>query len=322
MELLQDSKNRGYPTDYLVARIHGRRVYLFSDWDVLLFSRDIKGHLMPTRYGAFMDMHSAEGIQLCYRRELHWIYHQMNSRLRNIFKPYFINSELGTLMTGLRFKLDNADRADIELLLSYSLLSDHIIEALRAESDISSSLKLIEKSLVLPSGIAPDLQGTYEKEGLQQAENGLKRALFAYIFSLHMHPVMRSFFTALADTVNLLALYKHLKWETSAEPAFIDGSSIPEERFRRISASRNSDELVQLIYKQTGLSLEEWDEPRLEPMFNRYITGQIKRRGRETSDIGFILNYLWRCSIEARNLTVISYGTEIDRALIKRELVY
>jgi hypothetical protein len=322
MEFLQQIENRGYPTDYLVSRIHGRRVYLFSDWDTVLFSPDINEHLMQRRYGEFIPMYSTEGIWHCYRKELHWIYHQMNNRLRDIFHPYFIYSELGTLMTGLRFKLGEGSKAEIDHLLSYSLLTEHIKDALRAETDIPSSLQVIERSLELPSGNSPDLQDIYTKNGLQKTEEVLKRVVFKNMASLQMHHLMKSFFAALVNTVNLLALYKHLKWGITAELTFIDGGSIHMDSFHRVIASRKIDEIVHLIYKQTGISLEELDLPRLESMLNSYLIQQTKRMEREGSDIGFILNYLWRCYTEAGNLTIISYGKKIDKTIIKRELAY
>jgi vacuolar-type H+-ATPase subunit C/Vma6 len=225
-------------------------------------------------------------------------------------------------MTGLRFKLGEGSKAEIDHLLAYSLLAEHIKGALRAKSDIPSTLQVIEKSLEFPSGSSPDLQDIYLKNGLQKAEEGLKKAVFEYIVSLQMHHVMKSFFAALVNTVNLLALYKHLKWGITVEPAFINGGSIPEDGFHRVIASRKIDEIVQLTYKQTGLSLEELELPRLESMLNSYLIRQTKRMEREGSDIGFILHYLWRCYIEARNLTVISYGKKIDKTIIKRELAY
>lgn len=191
-----------------------------------------------------------------------------------------------------------------------------------AESGLIPSLQLIERSLTLPSGSHPDLRGAYSIKRLEQAENTLKEALFKYIFSMDMHHLIRGFFTTLANTVNLLSLYKYLKWEVAAGPAFIEGGSIRTDRFHRIIESRNSNELVQLIYKQTGLSVEDRDGPHLESMFNRYLTGKAKRMGRDDSDIGFILNYLWRCYMEARNLSVISYGKMIDKAVVRQELAY
>jgi len=322
MEFLQNIENIGYPTDYLVSRIHGRRVYLFSNWDMLLFSPDIKEHLMTTHYGEFISTYSAEGIRHCYRKELHWIYFQMNERLRDIFQPYFIYAELGTLMTALRFKLGESSKSEIDHLLSYSLLADHIQNALKAETDIPSSLQAIEKCLALPSGGSPDLHEIYLNNGFQKAEEGLKQKVFEYIFSLRMHHIMKRFFTALVNTANLLALYKHLKWGITAEPAFIKGESIPEDSFHFVVESRTIDDTVKLIYKQTGISIEEVEAARLESVLNRYLIKQTKRMEREGSDIGFILNYLWRSYIEAINLSVLSYGKSIDKPIIKQELVY
>ena len=264
MEFLQNIENRGYPTDYIVARIHGRRVSLFSNWDMLLFNPDINEHLRPTHYGEFVSMYSVEGIWQCYRKELHWIYFQMNQRLRDIFQPYFIYSELGTLMTGLRFKLGKGNKAEIDYLLSYSLLAEHIKDTMRAETDVPSILRVIERSLLLASGKSLDLPEIYMENGFQKTEESLRQTVFAYIFSLPMHHIIKSFFSALVNKLNLLALYKHLKWGITAKPAFIDGGSIPEHGFQRIIASQTIDEIVQLIYKQTGLYLEKGDVPRLD----------------------------------------------------------
>jgi vacuolar-type H+-ATPase subunit C/Vma6 len=321
MELLQNIEDRGYPSDYLLSRIHGRRALLFRDWDSILFSPDITGSLTSTKYGEFISIHAAEGIRLYYLKELNWIYYQMNERVRDIFKPYFTYSELNTLLAGLRYKLKRGRRGEIERLLLYSLLTEKIRDALKSEGDIPSVLEILQGRMTFLLHKPVDLQHIFSNEGLKKTEQAITAAVFAYILHQVTHPVMQRFFTSLINTKNLLTLYKYIKWNIPDAPALLDGGTISEPGLHKVIRSREIPEIIQLIYKQTGSYIEKPDVSRIEGFLNRYLTKEIKGMQRESSETGFILHYLWTCYIEARNLSIISYGSKIDKTMIKEELV-
>jgi len=322
MEFLQEIKDRGYPTDYLLARIHGRRLSLMRDWDKALAGPDISEYLMSTHYREFMTARLSEGIWKRFLRESAWVYHQMNNELRNIFQPYFMYSELNTLLTCLRYKSGKGNDVEIGRVLEFSLISDKIKDVLKMDTDILSVLFLLGKKLAFIPGKPAGLEQVYLKHGLSGVEQKITKALLEYIISPGIHPVMRGFFTFTADSRNIITLHKRLRWETASAPVFISGGSIKEAVLKKTAYSYKPEELADLVYKQTGLRLEGPDAVSAENALLKRLTGKIKKWEREYPDIGLVLNYLWRCAMEAKNLSIIYHGREIDKNILKEELVY
>ena len=319
MKLLQDIEDRGYPTDYLLARIRGRRVFFMSDWNDVLSRHDINEYLTSTHYGKFTTVRSAEDIRKRFLIELRWVYYQMNSKLRKVFQPYFIYSELDSLRVCLRYKSGKGTNKEIEQFLEVSLLSDKIKDILRIEADIPTVLYTLEKEL--PDMLA-GLQYVFLTEGLKSAEQRITAALLEHIACSEVHPVISRFFNSIIDSKNVVTLYKHLRWETKSGPVYIGGGTINKSMLNKILHSYKTDELSHLVYKYTGFYIEEPDAANVEHAFLKSLTGQIKKWERECPDIGLILHYLWRCYIEAKNLSIISYGEKIDKNIIKEELVH
>ena len=322
MAFLQEIEDRGYPADYLLARIHGRRISLLRDWDKALAFPDISEYLMSTHYRGFMPAHLPEGIWKLFLRESAWVYYQMNNELRNIFKPYYMYSELNTLFTCLRYKSGKGNSAEIERVLEFSLISEKIKDILKMDTDILSVLFLLEKKQAFIPGKPAGLQQVFLKDGLSGVEQKITKTLFEYIISPGIHPVMRRFFTFIADSRNIITLHKRLRWETTSVPDFIAGGSIKEPALRKMVRSYKTEEFADLVYKLTGLRPEGPDAVSAENALHKRLTGKIKKWERESPDIGLILNYLWRCATEAKNLSIIYFGRDIDKNILKEELVY
>jgi vacuolar-type H+-ATPase subunit C/Vma6 len=51
------------------------------------------------------------------------------------------------------------------------------------------------------------------------------------------------------------------------------------------------------------------------------MTRRLQRSGRDPFGVAPILDYLWRCSIEAMNLNVLYHGRDIERDAVAAELV-
>jgi vacuolar-type H+-ATPase subunit C/Vma6 len=322
MKFLQETEDRGYPADYLLARIHGRRVFLFSDWENMLFRPDISEHLLSTHYGEFISAYSAEGIRMRYLQELQWIYFQMNNRLREVFAPYFILSELNTLLICLRYKSVKGRNTEIERVLLYSILDEKIKKILRTEEDVSSSIMALQRRSGPLFNKLPDVNAALLKDGLKGAEQVVIKSVVRYILSKEMHPLIKRFFTAVINAKNLLLLFKHVKWEIAGEPLLIEGGDINVSSLRRAMKSRDVQEVLHLIYKEAGFYTKEPDASRIEGLLNRRMAKLTMMMKRESHDIGFILHYLWQCHIEERNLSLMFYGSNIDKTIIKEELVY
>lgn len=89
MEILQKIENRGYPTEYLLSRIKGRRVHLIIDWKPFLYGTTPTEYFSSTQYRGLIADQSAEGVWRHLLKEFEWVYLQMNSGLQDIFWPFF-----------------------------------------------------------------------------------------------------------------------------------------------------------------------------------------------------------------------------------------
>lgn len=322
MEFLQEIEDRGYPAEYLMARIHGRRLSLLSNWDRFMSGPDIAEYPASSNYSKFITARTPADIREKYLKESEWIYHQMNNRLRKIFSPYFMYLELNTLLTCLRYKFGKGNSAEIGRLLYFSLLSKKIIDLLRTDTDVVSVINILEKKVSFIRDNSTGLDQIFLKDGLKGAEQKITDALFKHILNMDTHPLIKSFFVFIVDARNIITLHKHLRWDITSGPFFIDGGNIRKSILSKILHSYNTEALATLVYKQMGLRIEGTDAACVENGLQRQLTKRIKKWERECPDVGLILNYLWQCAMEAKNLSIIYHSREFDRGILKEELVY
>jgi vacuolar-type H+-ATPase subunit C/Vma6 len=320
MEILRSPSDNEYPTEYLLARIRGRRVYLIRDWDTIVFNPEPHKYLLSTRYGELLGTYASDGIWKNLLKELQWVYHQMNRGLIHIFQPFFIYAEIKTIILCLRHKTAQGALTEIESILLFSLLSDKIKDLFRMKTDFLTSLEMLEKVCISPSAGMTGLRDVFAEDGLKAVEQLLTGMYLKKILRAGLHPVIKSFFVSLIDSKNIMAAYKHLRWGIHAEPVFIPGGSIRESRLKKVVETGRIEEISLLISRYTGISIEETTASGIDVTLQRGMTKMIKMMSRESSGIGLLLDYLWKCSVEARNLSIIISSREIDRNILKREL--
>jgi vacuolar-type H+-ATPase subunit C/Vma6 len=322
LELIQSYENRGYPTEYLLARIRGRRTYFLHDWDNFLFSPEPFKNLLSTKYGEFISEHSIEGVWKRFLKEFQWIYFQMNKGLRDVFLPFFLYYEIKNLIVCFRYKTGKGTRKEIENLLHYSLLSGKYKEILMMETDLPVVLEEISNILLFSTKTSLRLKDIFLEQGLKSVEERLTAAFLEHAGESKLHPVMKSFFAYLIDSKNIIALYKYLRWDIRGHPTFIFGGSINESSLKKRLHEKEISEIGKLVYQLTGLDIEETVSFSVEKTLRRGLTKKIRIMGREDSDIGFILEYLWRHYIESLNLRTILYGGQINKDAMQEELIY
>jgi vacuolar-type H+-ATPase subunit C/Vma6 len=67
--------------------------------------------------------------------------------------------------------------------------------------------------------------------------------------------------------------------------------------------------------------VERPDPTLVELALYRGMTKWLKRAARDPFGVAPILDYLWRCSIEAMNLSVLYHGRDLEREAVTAELV-
>ena len=320
MDLLKTPEDRGYPAEYLLARISGRRSLLIRDWRSLTFD-DVPLERIPSlRARGVMAGRSPESVWKYLLMEYRWIYGQMNGTLRELFRPFFLYSELRTLFICLRYKKDGKTER-IEDLLAVSLLADRFRTVLRKSEDMSAAISGIETLFLSLAHEFKGLTDSAETEGLRGLERQLTNKFLAHTMGQKLHPAIKEFFMKIIDSRNVLSLSKYMRLGIKAPLSFIPGGSIPETRMRALLEKEDLHGIESLIHEVAGIAVEAIDATKLEHGLYRAITRSLKRTGRDPSGIGAILDYLWRCSVEAMNLSTILYGKDLEREAIMAELI-
>ena len=92
----------------------------------------------------------------------------------------------------------------------------------------------------------------------------------------------------------------------------------------RLEEAIRKDDLTavaSLIRECTGIKAEQPNPTILETSLYKWITRYLRQTAKDPFGVGPILDYLWRCSVEAMNLGVLFYGQDLERDAVTAELV-
>jgi vacuolar-type H+-ATPase subunit C/Vma6 len=319
-DLLEKGTDRGYPSDYLLSRIRGRKARLIRNWTPLVASSAPLEKLPEGHYQRVTHKGPPEGIWRALLDEYRWVYDQMNRGLRNIFSPFFLYVELRTLFVCLR-NLKEMKRANSREMLSASLLSDEIKKIFALSPDEFAAARRIEENFQCLSGRFSGISEILNQKGLRGFEHELTARYLSVIILTGLSPVLQTFFMRLIDARNILALARLLKLETTAEEPFMTGGTADEMRLREILHRRSRPDMERLLHELAVEDIVHADPAKLEASLYRRITRTLKKESRADLSIGPILEYLWGCSIEAMNLSILSYGQKLQRDIVAAELI-
>ena len=321
MDLLEYPEDRGYPTDYLLSRIKGRRGQLIRDWRSLIFDAAPLESLSSSRYRGLISIKSPDAVWKYLVQEYRWVYVQMNGTLRRIFYPFFLYTELRTIFICLRhLKEKSAWRTDE--LLAASLLSKEIKTVLATSEDISTAIAGIERIF---RAVSPNFGGLTElldEEGLRGVEQRLTNTYLVHTMGTDLNPLIRDLFCRIIDSRNIMSVFKYQRLNSKAAPVFIPGGSITVTRLQEIIKKDDIFAVTNLIRELTGIKADTPNPTLVESSLYKGITRFLRKRGKHPFGAGPIMDYLWRCSIEAMNLGVLFYGKDLERDIVTAELVH
>jgi len=320
MELLQHPEDRGYPAEYLCSRIRGRRSRLIADWKRLIFDVNPSEYLAAGNYGRVIKERSSAGVWRGLAQEYQWVFSQMNEQLRDIFNPFFIYAELRTLFICLRHKKDRKAGGILELL-EKSLLSNGVKKVLAESIDVPEALDGLENIFLERSARFAGLKKRYETDGLRSVEQHLTNTFLAVTVRDGLHPLVKKFFQQVIDSRNIMSLYKYLRFDSSGKPFFIEGGCVPLAQLNVILDRKDLVALAALVTGHTGIKVETPDPTQVEVALYKSITRFLKKAGRDPLGIGLFLDYLWKCSIEAMNLSIVLSSRDLEREAVSAELV-
>lgn len=314
--ILEVNEDRGYPMDYLLARIRGRRAKLITDWSSLVYEAP-----EAVQRGGELASRAPEGIWRNLLREYRWAYGQMNGGLRETFGPFFLHAELRTVFIVLR-RVGERDAAGAAGLLEESLLSRKVKDALLTSEKMAGAVRTVERIFSTLSDSFGGLARLAVSEGLRAAEQQLTHRYLVHVMTMDLHPALRTFFFRIIDARNILGLYKAIRMHSKTKPAYIPGGGIAENRFSRMLQEADLFTVNALVRKATGVRTDASDITKVESALYRGITTVIRKEGRDPLGEGFILDYLWKRSLEATNLSILVSTRDLEREAVQAELVY
>jgi vacuolar-type H+-ATPase subunit C/Vma6 len=301
MNLLTIPLQAGYPSDYLLARVRGRRAALTADWSARLVA-------------AAPAEATEETIRQGLLEEFAWLWQQMNGRLRACFAPVFSAFELRTVSLCLRHQGREPER--VERLLAGSLLAASVQNLLRAPGAREEAVAALAAALAPTPRAARELRQAWSAEGSGGFESRLSALFFEQALRRPQHPLVRRFLRRLIDLRNLRALGKHLRWAPEATPRFLPGGCLP---VWRLGGAWQNRSLAGLL----PLGVEEASPPtpaRAEAALLGAITAELRRAAREPDGVGLLLDYLWRRRLEARNLRILLLAGSLEHDRLAAEL--
>jgi vacuolar-type H+-ATPase subunit C/Vma6 len=317
---LLESPEGGYPVDYLLARLRGRGAYLLKDWTQVLHAQDPVEYLYSTRYGGLLTEHSIQGVWIRLLKEFRWVYRQMDRGMREAFRPFFLYTELDTILKCLRYRTRKGTGERIERLLALSLLSRKLKSMLSEAETRVSLLDRVEGALTALSERYGGLREVYLDRGPVEMERRLSDVYLEDTMDEKLHPVIRGFFSYVIDARNIITAYKCLRWGMS--PNFINGGDVDRARLERVVDGQDMRGVGNLIYKLTGKTPPELTPAEVSGSLQDGLMRFSRGKAREFPDAGFILYYLLRCHAEASNLSVILHGKGLERELLRGELIH
>lgn len=297
--LLEPGAGFGHPADYLYARVAGRRSALVRRWSP------------PPAAPPGVDPRGA-----C-RAELAWLWGSMNGGLRASFAPVFAYLELRTWLLCLRWRAAGEVEA-VVALLEGSLLARPIRAALlRAtglDAAVAASARLLEELDPFFAG----LPALHAEQGPGAFEQAVVERYLQRIRQIPLPPVIDGFFAYLVDSRNLVALYKHLRWGVRRRPPLLAGGTLAATRLEALWRAGQSAPLLQLAGDLADARVEG---PELESALLTGLGRRLQRQGREPLQPGVLLDYLWRCHLQARNLELLRHAAGAGDELLARELI-
>jgi vacuolar-type H+-ATPase subunit C/Vma6 len=320
MELLRDPEDRGYPTEYLLSRIRGRRAGLLKDWKTLLFDAAPLEALLSSRVRSGVVAVSPDAVWRRLMKEYRWVYGQMNERLRELFSLFFLYAELRTISICLR-QMKDRKSARLEEFLEESLLSNELRKVCLSSPDSTTAVAAISRIFSRLSPSFGDLPRVFADEGLRSVERGLTNQFLQYAAEQKLHPLIKAFMVRMIDARNLLRLAVSVRQELVSAPDFIAFGSLPGEQLARIQQQKDLVAVGALVRQYAGVKVELQDPSQVEHALYRATTQYLKQAGRDPLGIGTILDYLWRCSMEAMNLSILFFGKNVERDVLENELV-
>ena len=277
--LLLEPKTDGYPSDFLLARLRGRRRELAD-------------------VGSSRQREPGDPWFLL-QAELCWLYKTMNRRMRREFGFCFLYFELRRLLNALR-RLSGRSREGLVQLASQSLLNRDLIRQLQMADEVVDAVRLLDALLEQKSGVAPQLENILADQGYQQMEEQLTNLFYITVVKQTRVPALQEYFGNLIDLHNLLSILKTRRWKLPEPATVLAGGTHTPEQWHALLRTGREPQLHKAIGRISGV--EGFDAESVEHALLGKIHHTLHRQARAEPEEFLLLDYLWERYLQARNL--------------------
>lgn len=276
--LLVDCSRHGYPSEYLVARIHGRVHAGFPCTHMENKREDETDSVIW----------NAAGDERC------WLYGQMEWELRKILAPLFVYHEINTLIAGLR-RITAKQPQSRDDHLGYSLLAEGLKKIILGMGSAKEAVASVEKFMAGLPMHADGLSRAYTERGVQGCEELIRTRFFQLAPGSCDHPEVVGFFRTMIDMKNIILVAKHLHWKLPGAPLLIKGGQV--KVLRKDSAPTEGDLrlLVRRVVGGQGASAQELNPVALEGVLEEWLAGRMRRLMRSMNPVRCCIGYIWHC---------------------------
>lgn len=278
MKLLVEPKYLPPSADYLYARIGCREQGLLAGRGGAPQQRNPQRHL---------------------RKEYRWVYFHLERRLRRQLRPVFEYSELRLLVLGVRYLAAGELKAFGELLRQ-SLLPPRLQRKLLAAPQAVAAVAVLERLLADDCPVFRGVTECYLRQGPGGVEQQLLGGYLQQAMAVSRPAPVRELLVYLLDMRNLLALYKHLRWQLPQAPPLLSGGELSVTVIERCWQQQDLAALLRLARKRAGLNVEA-ELADIEDLLEEGVAKRLRQQAREPLQIGVLLDYLWLCRRIARN---------------------
>jgi len=292
MPLLQSPEGGGYPRDYLLSRLRARRRQLLGD------------RRTPVKPA------SAEAPWRAFHRECAWVFRQMDKRWRQDFTPLLTYWELPGLFRAVRF-IRQGEGMTPEALFPDSLVSRRWQRALSQCHEGVEAATVTTAALSEESPALAGLEVLYRREGGRRFEEELMDRFLVDPCRGKLLAVVGDYFKALIDRRNLLRLAKHQRWDLGA-PALLPGGELARRELEALWRQGDLAVTMRCAAEWAGEAAPE-DWRALSVLLERGLLRRTRRWGTDPLQAGVVLDYLGRCRLRARNLSLMTSPGEVGQ---------
>ncbi|MDH5721411.1 MAG: hypothetical protein OEZ13_12465 [Spirochaetia bacterium] len=308
-----------YPTEYLTARLKGRKGRFITKWELIFETPESSAKLIKDESTKIKTKNIQDTF---YDKEMFWLYSQMNKTLRRIFHPVFLYREITRVIACLRHKAiineqQEANKA-IKEILEYSLIHKAVKKKIIEESSILNLMQLLENSLVLESKEFSGLARYMKDNNLRIPEHEIFNGFFQ---SLKIKdPVIRQYFKMQIDEKNLISLYKKFRWNEKPE-VFFNGGAISADAFSKAGLSEDEKDLEKIFSKIFISGRKRFSFDAIENIIISEILKVLRRMISRHTQTAFIVYYIVLLQVETVNTSLLLFSRKEDTDFLRKRLI-